>query len=213
MASTKTSNGLMMKSLPPTVMLLFTSSPVLRAVRKVLAPGGTFFLSTPNATSLEAVVLGTWWSMCKVHDHVSFPSPTGLAVAARGNKALATFIPMGFGAGVGRVGPYYEQGNWFRGGAVQMLFMMWLRDYGFQTGVRPMFSEGTSQQDLIIAAKSAMSARSANSLPFRLVILSFCKLQLNHGAVGESYIRSRMLLGSRGDVPQISRREIDRGGL
>jgi uncharacterized protein len=77
-----------------------------------------------------------------------------LAVAARGNKALATFIPMGFGAGVGRVGPYYEQGNWFRGGAVQMLFMMWLRDYGFQTGVRPMFPEGTSQQDLIIAAKS-----------------------------------------------------------
>ena len=77
-----------------------------------------------------------------------------LAVAARGNKALATFIPEGFGAGVGRVGPYYEQGNWFRGGAVQMLFMMWLRDYGFQTGVRPMFPEGTSQHDLIIAAKS-----------------------------------------------------------
>ena len=77
-----------------------------------------------------------------------------LAVAARGNKALATFIPMGFGAGVGRIGPYYEQGNWFRGGAVQMLFMMWLRDYGFQTGARPMFPEGTSQQDLVIAAKS-----------------------------------------------------------
>src|SRR5580693_7505720 len=53
-----------------------------------------------------------------------------LAVAARGNKALATFVPMGFGAGVGRVGPYYEQGNWFRGGAVQMLFGTWLYDYG-----------------------------------------------------------------------------------
>jgi hypothetical protein len=77
-----------------------------------------------------------------------------LAVAARGNKGLATFVPMGFGAGVGRVGPYYEQGNWFRGGAVQMLFMMWLRDYGFQTGARPMFPAGTSQQDLVIAAKS-----------------------------------------------------------
>ncbi len=75
-----------------------------------------------------------------------------LAVASRGNKALGTFIPMGFGAGVGRVAPYYEQGNWFRGGAVQMLFMMWLRDYGFQTGVRPMFPEGTSQQDLKTAA-------------------------------------------------------------
>ncbi len=77
-----------------------------------------------------------------------------LAVAARGNKALGAFIPMGFGAGVGRVAPYYEQGNWFRGGAVQMLFMMWLRDYGFQTGVRPMFPAGTSQQDLATAARS-----------------------------------------------------------
>ena len=75
-----------------------------------------------------------------------------LAVAARGKKALATFIPMGFGAGVGRVAPYYEQGNWFRGGALQMLFMMWLRDYGFQTGARPVFPDGTSQQDLITAA-------------------------------------------------------------
>ncbi len=77
-----------------------------------------------------------------------------LAVAARGNKALATFIPEGFGAGVGRVAPYYEQGNWFRGGAVQMLFMMWLRDAGFQTGVRPMFPAGASEQELVIAAKS-----------------------------------------------------------
>ncbi len=38
-------------------------------------------------------------------------------------------------------------------------------------------------------------------------------LQLNHGAVGESYIRSRMLLGSRIDIPAIGRREIDRGRL
>lgn len=55
----------------------------LCAVRKVLAPGGTFFLSTPNASSLEVTVLRTWWSMCKVHDHVTFPSAAGLAVAAR----------------------------------------------------------------------------------------------------------------------------------
>ena len=55
----------------------------LRAVRKVLAPGGTFFISTSNAISLEATVLGTWWSMCKVHDHFSFPSSAGLAAAAR----------------------------------------------------------------------------------------------------------------------------------
>ena len=46
-------------------------------------------------------------------------------------------IVQGFGAGVGRVGPYYEQGNWYRGGAVQMLFITWI--YGEQNQVRPMF--------------------------------------------------------------------------
>lgn len=76
-----------------------------------------------------------------------------LAVASRGNKALAAFIPEGFGAGVGRVAPYYEQGNWFRGGAVQMLFGTWLYDYGFQLDARPMFPEGTSQADLVRMAK------------------------------------------------------------
>lgn len=74
----------------------------LRAVRKVLAPAGTFFLSTPNAMSLEATVLGTWWAMCKVHDHVSFPSPTGLARAAREGglrvgRIWSTGLPCEFG--------------------------------------------------------------------------------------------------------------------
>src|ERR1035441_6136840 len=74
-----------------------------------------------------------------------------LGVAAQGNPALAAMIPQGFGAGVGRVGPYYEQGNWYRGGAVQMLFITWL--YGQQNQVRPMFPPGTSQADLIRASK------------------------------------------------------------
>jgi putative CocE/NonD family hydrolase len=75
-----------------------------------------------------------------------------LAVAALGNPAFAAMIPQGFGAGVGRVGPYYEQGNWYRGGAVQMLFIAWL--YGQQNQVRPMFPPNTPQEDLIRAAKA-----------------------------------------------------------
>ncbi len=74
-----------------------------------------------------------------------------LGVAAQGNPAFAAMIPQGFGAGVGRVAPYYEQGNWYRGGAVQMLFVAWL--YGEQNTVRPMFPPNTSQQDLIQASK------------------------------------------------------------
>jgi len=75
-----------------------------------------------------------------------------LAVAAQGNPAYTTMIPQGFGAGVGRVAPYWEQGNWYRGGAVQMLFIAWL--YGEQNQVRPAFPTNTSQEDLIRASKS-----------------------------------------------------------
>ena len=74
-----------------------------------------------------------------------------LAVAARGNPALAAIIPQGFGAGVGRVAPYWEQGNWYRGGAVQMLFIAWL--YGEQNQLRPAFPPNTSQEDLIRASR------------------------------------------------------------
>ncbi len=74
-----------------------------------------------------------------------------LGVASLGNKALAAIIPEGFGAGVGRVKPYFEQGNWFRGGAFQMLFIPWL--YSVQNQVRPMFPPDTSQADLIEASK------------------------------------------------------------
>ena len=74
------------------------------------------------------------------------------AVAALGNPAFTTMIVQGFGAGIGRVGPYYEQGNWYRGGAVQMLFISWL--YTQQNQIRPMFPADTSQEDLIRASKS-----------------------------------------------------------
>lgn len=74
-----------------------------------------------------------------------------LAVAALGNPAFAAMIPQGFGAGVGRVGPYYEQGNWYRGGAFQMLFAAWI--YGQQNQARPIFPPNTSREDLIRASR------------------------------------------------------------
>ena len=74
------------------------------------------------------------------------------AVAALGNPGYAAFNVQGFGAGVGRVGPYYEQGNWYRGGAVQMLFIDWL--YGEQNQVRPMLPKNATQADLIRISKS-----------------------------------------------------------
>ncbi len=82
-----------------------------------------------------------------------------MGVAARGNPAFTTMIAQGFGAGVGRVGPYYEQGNWYRGGAVQMLFIAWL--YGEQNQVRPMMPAGSTQEDMIRASKSFDLAQQA----------------------------------------------------
>jgi SAM-dependent methyltransferase len=55
----------------------------LRSAAGLLAPGGVMLVSTVNAVSLEAALLRGWWSMCKEHDHVSFPSPAGLASAGR----------------------------------------------------------------------------------------------------------------------------------
>jgi len=75
-----------------------------------------------------------------------------MGVAATGNPAFAAMNVQGFGAGVGRVGGYYEQGNWYRGGAVQMLFIAWI--YGQQNQARPMFPPNTSQEDLIRASKA-----------------------------------------------------------
>ena len=81
------------------------------------------------------------------------------AVASLGNPAFAAMNVQGFGAGIGRVGGYYEQGNWYRGGAVQMLFIDWL--VGEQNQVRPMFPRGTTQEELIRVSKSFDLAQHA----------------------------------------------------
>ena len=81
------------------------------------------------------------------------------AVAAQGNPGYGAMNVQGFGAGVGRVGPYYEQGNWYRGGAVQMLFIDWL--YGEQNQVRPTFPKDATQADLIRVSKSFDLAQHA----------------------------------------------------
>lgn len=71
-----------------------------------------------------------------------------MAVASLNHPALAAMVAQGFGAGVGRVGEFYEQGNWFRGGAQQMLFTSWL--YGTQNDAfRPTFPKDITQADLV----------------------------------------------------------------
>ncbi|KGE88848.1 MAG: CocE/NonD family hydrolase [Phaeodactylibacter xiamenensis] len=71
-----------------------------------------------------------------------------MAVAALDHPSHAAMVPQGYGAGIGTVGDYYEQGNWYRGGAQQMLFTSWL--YWVQNGrIRPMFPKDAIQEELI----------------------------------------------------------------
>ncbi|WP_224488921.1 CocE/NonD family hydrolase [Robertkochia flava] len=71
-----------------------------------------------------------------------------MAVAALDHPSHAAMVPQGYGAGVGRVGEINEQGNWYRGGAEQMLFFAWL--YGVEHDkFKPRIPEGATQEDLI----------------------------------------------------------------
>jgi len=71
-----------------------------------------------------------------------------MGVASLDHPAHAAVVPMGFGAGVGRIGEYYEQGNWYRGGALQLLFSNWL--YGTQHDIyRPRPPAGMEREELL----------------------------------------------------------------
>ncbi len=89
------------------------------------------------------------WSNGKIATYgCSSTAEWQMAVAALDHPAHAAMVPQGFGAGVGRVGDYYEQGNWYRGGAQQMLFTAWL--YGVEHDTfKPRIPEGATQEDLI----------------------------------------------------------------
>ena len=68
-----------------------------------------------------------------------------MAAASLDHDAHTTLVAQGFGAGVGRIGDWYEQGNWYRGGAEQMLFFSWL--YGVQNTQRPQFDPDLDPDD------------------------------------------------------------------
>ncbi|MBT8300266.1 MAG: CocE/NonD family hydrolase [Maribacter sp.] len=71
-----------------------------------------------------------------------------MAVAALDHPSHAAMVPQSYGAGVGRVGEYFEQGNWYRGGVEQLLFFAWL--YGVEHDkFKPRIPKGATQEDLI----------------------------------------------------------------
>lgn len=89
------------------------------------------------------------WSNGKIGTYgCSSTAEWQMAVGALDHPSHAAMVPQGFGAGVGKVGDFYEQGNWYRGGAEQMLFFAWL--YGVEHDkFKPRIPEGATQEDLI----------------------------------------------------------------
>ncbi len=60
---------------------------------------------------------------------------------------LAAAVPMGSGAGIGKVGPYNEMGNFYRGGAVQLFWFAWYYGAGFK--YRPLFPANLSHEQML----------------------------------------------------------------
>ncbi|NNL80714.1 MAG: CocE/NonD family hydrolase [Flavobacteriaceae bacterium] len=89
------------------------------------------------------------WSNGKIGTYgCSSTAEWQMAVAALDHPSHAAMVPQGYGAGVGRVGDYFEQGNWYRGGVEQMLFFAWL--YGVEHDkFKPRIPAGATQEDLI----------------------------------------------------------------
>jgi hypothetical protein len=108
-------------------------------------------LGTPLTDGYDAF---TWmkeqsWSNGKIGTlGCSSTAEWQMAVAALDHPSHAAMVPQGFGAGVGTVGKFQEQGNWYRGGAEQLLFFSWL--YGVEHDkFKPRIPAGATQEDLI----------------------------------------------------------------
>ncbi len=65
-----------------------------------------------------------------------------LALAAMNHPAHAAMVPMAAGAGIGKVGPFWEQGNFYTGGVPRTLFAIWM--YGVDNPLRAQLPQDLS---------------------------------------------------------------------
>lgn len=100
--------------------------------------GGDYqILGYPQTDGYDAL---TWiaaqpWSNGKVGTlGCSSSAEWQLALAAQNHPAHAAMVPQASGAGIGKVGRFQEQGNWYTGGVPRSLFFVWL--YGVDNPLR-----------------------------------------------------------------------------
>jgi putative CocE/NonD family hydrolase len=104
-------------------------------------------LGQPQTDGYDAL---TWiaaqpWSNGKVGTlGCSSSAEWQLVLAAQNHPAHAAMVPMSAGAGIGTVGPFHEQGNWYTGGAPRTLFFVWL--YGIDNPLRAQLPAGLDEK-------------------------------------------------------------------
>jgi len=127
----------------PAVLIVDDSTDILEIVGALLRTHCRTKTASNGEDALQWISSRPWSNGKVGTTGCSSTAEYQMAIAAKGHPAYAAMNVQGFGAGVGRVKPYYEQGNWYRGGAVQMLFIDWL--YGEQNQVRPMMPKNATK--------------------------------------------------------------------
>jgi putative CocE/NonD family hydrolase len=94
-----------------------------------------------------------------------------LGLATMGHPGHAAAIAGGPGAGIGVIGDFHEQGNFYRGGAIQLLFASWYNDWVFYGGSghlqKPGFEAELSREDRIRLSHMFPLRRSEPDLDYR----------------------------------------------
>lgn len=104
---------------------------------RYFSEGDYEILGYPQTDGYDAL---TWiadqpWSNGKVGTlGCSSSAEWQLALAAQNHPAHAAMAPQASGAGIGKVGRFQEQGNWYTGGVPRNLFFIWL--YGVDNPLR-----------------------------------------------------------------------------
>ena len=104
---------------------------------RYFSEGDYEILGYPQTDGYDAL---TWiaaqsWSNGKVGTlGCSSSAEWQLALAAQNHPAHAAMVPQASGAGIGKVGRFQEQGNWYTGGVPRNLFFVWL--YGVDNPLR-----------------------------------------------------------------------------
>ena len=104
---------------------------------RYFSQGDYEILGYPRTDGYDALswIAGQPWSNGKVGTlGCSSSAEWQLALAGMDHPAHAAMVPMASGAGIGKVGPFWEQGNFYTGGVPRTLFAVWM--YGVDNPLR-----------------------------------------------------------------------------